>query len=367
MAQAVRLFLWGVFVLKKIKKKHDKWVMKHVPSVADISDLVGRNKDGKVNESSFLFLLLCRLFKHQLESNNDIVKNYSIRLRKVFIYKVLQILGPIFLSQKKLIRETIVQLPKDRPIIFAPNHGFVEDAISTILISGESSYILFGSLPRYFNTFDGVAAYLNGTILANRKSKKSRNDSVEKAVSVLKRNGNLLLFPEGVWNKTANRLTLSFWPGIFKIAKRTNAFIVPIVHLLVNDEIHSSRLHAIDIKQYGDNDTEEMLIDLQTTINTELFSLMQKYAYVSREELISDDSSVLVGERLLKQRIATCGKYYDYPLEISIDYQKKTDIKELDVWKPIANIKPTKDNMLHYLYANERVKTLTREDFQHRF
>lgn len=354
-------------MLQNIKKKNNKWVMKHVPNVTDISDLVGRKENGEINESSFWFLLLCRLFKHQLESDNNTVKNHSIRLRKVLIYRILKLLGPFFLNHKKLIRETIIPLPKDRPIIFAPNHGFVEDVISTILISGESSYILFGSLPRYFNTFDGVAAYLNGTILANRKSKNSRNDSVEKAVSVLKRNGNLLLFPEGVWNKTANRLTLNFWPGIFKIAKRTNAVIVPIVHLLVDDKIHSSRLKAIDIKQYGDHDVEAMLIDLQTTINTELYSLMEKYAYISREELISSDSSVSAGERIISQQIETCGKYYDYPLEVSIDYQKKSDIKEIDVWKPIADIEPTRDNILHWLYANDRVKSLVREDFQHRF
>ncbi len=354
-------------MLKRIKEKNYKWVMEHVPNVTDISDLVGRKKDGEINESSLLFLLLCRMFKHQLKSDDDIVKDYSIRIRQVFIYRLLQILGSVFLNRKKLIKETILPLPKDRPIIFAANHGFVEDVISTILISGKSAYILFGSLPRYFNTFDGIAAYINGAILANRKSKKSRKDSVEKAISVLKRNGNLLLFPEGVWNKTANKLTLNFWPGIFKIAKRTNAVIVPIIHLLDNNIIHSSRLQAIDINDYDDNDSETMLTDLQTEINTELFSLMEKYAYVTRDKLVSGDSSVTAGERIMTQRIATCGKYYDYPLEISIDYQKKTDVKELDVWEPIANIVPTKENILHFLYANERVKLLKREDFQHRF
>ena len=71
-------------MLKAIKEKNFIWVMKHVPNVTGISDLVGRTKDGEVNESSFLFLVLSRLFKFQLESNKDIVKNYSIRLRKVF-------------------------------------------------------------------------------------------------------------------------------------------------------------------------------------------------------------------------------------------------------------------------------------------
>lgn len=72
------------------------------------------------------------------------------------------------------------------------------------------AYILFGRLPAFFNTLDGVSAWLNGVVLCNRKVAASRKTSTENAIRVLQMGGNLLIFPEGVWNKTPERLLLDF-------------------------------------------------------------------------------------------------------------------------------------------------------------
>lgn len=348
-------------------EKEIEWVMKTVPNINDISDLVGRDKDGNLIESSILFKTRCKRHGKELSLNKEIYSPKQIKRRQKYIYKLFQLIGPVFLHGMKVKRVNISELPNDRPIIFAPNHAFTEDVMSSFLLGDRHGFPICGSLPLYFNTVDGIAQSLYGAILVNRSNKQSRSALIDKAVNLLKNGGNLLMFPEGVWNKTANKLTINFWSGIFWIAKKSNALIIPEIHLPVDKAIYSSRLSAFDVSVYDDSQVKEALEDLRTIMNTELYSLMEKYAHTTREEIIGNCKSMTeAGEKFFQERVNSVGKYYDYPMEVSADYRPKDVIREVDVWKPIANIQPTKENILHYLYAKDRVAALEREDYQHR-
>ena len=284
--------------------KTEEWVMRNISNINDVSDLLGRDKDGRINTGSALFYILSRLFGRLLDNDPDVVlSEKSIRLRRKYIHKLIISIGPQFLNGKILIKENIAELPTDRPIIFAPNHGFLEDAISSILIAEQHAYFVFGSLPQFFNTFNGIASYLNGSILVNRKNKASRQAVIDKAVRALELGANLILYPEGVWNKTANKLTLEYWPGIIKIAKKSNALIVPIVHLLTENKIHSSRLEPFDVKQYSDDKVHEALVDLRTIMNTELWELMEKCARVTRDDILGEyETMITASEDIVKNK-----------------------------------------------------------------
>lgn len=353
-------------MLKELKRKNYEWVLKNVPNVNEISDLVGKNEHDELIESSLLFIILCRVFKKQLNVENK-PSSRIIYIKQKYVYKVFMALGSLFLNGKKISRVTIADLPNNRPLIFSPNHGFTEDIMSSFKLSEQHGFAICGSLPMYFNTFNGIAQSIYGAIIVNRNNKYSRKTLIDKAVHVLKNGGNILLFPEGVWNKTANKLTIDFWPGIFWIAKQSNALIVPEIHLPVEKTIYCSRLPAFDVSVYDDSQVKEALNDLRTIMNTELYSLMEKYAHTTREEIIGEcESMTEAGEKFFQERVNSVGKYYDYPMEVSADYRPKDVIREVDVWKPIANIQPTKENLLHYLYAKDRVAILEREDYQHR-
>ena len=353
-------------IIQRLKKNNYKWAIKNIPTLGDISDIVGRDRGGNQVESSLLFLLLCRVFKKQLRLETKNNSNRTIHIKQSIVYRLFKLVGPLFLNGKKIQQETIIDLPKDnRPLIFAPNHGFVEDCLTTVLVADRQAFILFGSLPQYFNTFNGIAASLNGSILVNRKNKGSRKSSVEKAVSILERGGNLLIFPEGVWNKSPNKLMLDYWPGIVRIAKRTNALIIPVVNLLVDKTIHSSRLTAIDPNGQSD---DEALMMLRTAMSTELYTLMEKYSHSTRENILKNSSSMAEAcDRILQEGADSIGKFYDYPFEITCAYQRKDIVNEQDVFRPIAELKPTNDNIQHVIYARQRVKTLEMEDYQHRY
>lgn len=152
------------------------------------------------------------------------------------IHCIIKALGPYFLKSPQLLEnrnflknpdlggnsvpDSGIFLP-DKPVIWASNHVFKDDTLATILAAKRHAYILFGSLPQFFNTLDGITAFLNGVIMTNRKVSASKKTSIAKAIRVFGYGADLMVFPEGVWNKSPNRLLLDLWPGIYRIACET--------------------------------------------------------------------------------------------------------------------------------------------------
>ena len=72
--------------------------------------------------------------------------------------------------------------------------------------------------------------------------------------------GNIIMFPEGVWDKSKNLPCLKLFPGIYKVAKEKNAIIVPIVSIQENNKTYVKRLPAFDITKYDEKKGREILI-----------------------------------------------------------------------------------------------------------
>lgn len=328
-----------------------------------LADMLGRNEHGLLHRGGALFYFLPHLWGHLMDNDPDkVLSKRSIRFRSGVLHRLIMKFGHLYLGDKKLAIERQEPLPSDRPIIFAPNHYFVEDAMSTVLVAEAPAYLMFGTLPHFFNTHHGIAAYLNGSILINRKDKTSRQAIIDKAVKALELGTNIIMYAEGTWNKTPNKLVLNYWPGIFKIARQTNALIVPIVHLPVGKIIHSSRLAPFDVTPYG-NDLREALETLRGIISTELFDLMGKYSVAKRADIIGNHRNMHEAcEAIISKQIRTAGRFYDYEIEAG-DATCRTSPEPFEVWQPIANIRPTTATAGNILYARQ----LLQEDYQHRF
>lgn len=118
----------------------------------------------------------------------DTLKKHIKRHRKYNI--IIRKLGPLFLKSRQIFEDknTLlglyskdIRIAVDRPTIFVSNHGFHDDALGTLIAARTHAYYTFGSLPVFYNSIDGIMAYLNGSIVVNRKVKASKKASVEKA------------------------------------------------------------------------------------------------------------------------------------------------------------------------------------------
>lgn len=352
-----------------IKEYFNKMIIKKVPTASSMADILGEDELGSTSKSSLLTFVTPFIYGRLFDNDpNKVLSKRSINFRQRIICNPLRKAGHLLLTNKELIVDKKVKAPENAPVIFASNHGFVEDAITISLVTNRNAYYLSGNMSMSLNSIFGLILYTNGSIFLNRRDKSSRCAVVDKAVRALELGTSIYYYPEGVWNKTANQLTLKFWSGIINVAYKSKAPIVPVIQLPVGDKIYASQLEPFDISQYGKDNLNDALEDLQTIFNTELWRLMEKYAKFSYAELLGNHINMAeMYEEHLEKVIEASGTYYDYPVETSSDFRPKNIIRPEEVWAPIAQLEITAQNKEHVLYARELVERCKREDYQRRF
>ena len=133
---------------------------------------------------------------------------------------IMRVLFRLYYNPKIINKEVI---PKEGPILIVGNHKHIYDQCLTIMAT--KRVIHYMAKKEYF---DGKMAWffkLVGCIPVDRSIKD--HNATEKALSVLRNDGAIGLFPEGTRNKTKDVFLLPFKFGTVSMAKKTNATIVP--------------------------------------------------------------------------------------------------------------------------------------------
>lgn len=164
---------------------------------------------------------------------------------------LMRVLFKIYYNPKIINKEVI---PKEGPILIVGNHKHIYDQCLTIMAT--KRVIHYMAKKEYF---DGKMAWffkLVGCIPVDRGIKD--HNATEKALSILRNDGAIGLFPEGTRNKTKDVFLLPFKFGTVSMAKKTNATIVPF-GLTGDYKFRSKNLtirYGIPFK-IGDMDLEE--------------------------------------------------------------------------------------------------------------
>lgn len=374
-------FKWGDYVNKHIEELKEKKIQEIIELFGDnitgINDLTG----GK--DPSLLFYVLAEKLYYLLDPEDMSLLTYETILKKRKFNKIIKALGPLFISNKQVFenRNTLLdenditpdtrkELPVE-PVIWVSNHSFKDDGLATVLSATRSAYLTIGSTPYIYNTLDGFSSYLNGSIYVNRKIKASRDKIIEKSCKVLNEGSDLIIFPEGVWNKEPDRLLIDFWPGIYRIAKETNSKVVPVVHYLndLTNKNKKEKIHTVidDPMDITHLDEEEALKLLRDKIATWVYLMIERYGKTTREETLNGLTYDEYWEKELENRVKTA-LFYDKEIELSADYRPKSKLRPEDVYESIANIENiTRDNILEVEQAKTLIKKRKNNDFQRRF
>lgn len=266
----------------------------------------------------------------------DVLSKYGVVIRKL--------INPLFrrlvslTTKNKLHIERKAIVPKHRPIIFAATHGFRDDIAFTIKTIGVHAYIVYASIPDFYYSFDGIALWANGSIVLDRKIKESRKAVIPKAEYAMELGTNIIIYPEGVWNKTPNLLVQKLYPGVYDIAKNKNALVMPVATILEDGICHAILDDAFDITKYN---REEGIKVLRDKMATAKFELMEKYARANRKDLEPVEE---YWPKFLEELISTANGLYDYEIENTAQYKDKNEISEKEVFEPFNNVEITREN-----------------------
>ena len=369
-------------IVKVSSTKLEKIIEKYNDCLLSKQDLIGDNNQ----DMSKLFYLINKRFLYLLDNNPNIaITEKDIEIRKK-INKILQKYGHLALKcEQKIENRNFVNNPhkKDieedkgiilskKPVIFVANHGFRDDILATVLAAKRHAYVYLGSLPEFYNTTNGIALYLVGDVIFNRKIKESKQASLEKVKRLMELGTDLIIFPEGGWNKSINELTLPLWHGIYKMSKMNNYDVVPIVHYIRDSELLEKKntIHTIidePIHLYEMNE-KEALTYLRDIISSWQYKLMELYGKSTRErELKGFLNSREAWDYKLKERMK-CVERYDSSIETICDFRDKEIIRPEEVFKPIANIENINiENVKSVIESKRLVKELRQNDFQRRY
>lgn len=360
-------------------EKEEKILSLYADSITGLQDLTAGKKP------AFHFYFVAKRLRYLLETDDGKYIDAAYINRRKLANSFIRTFGKLFLGSKQIIENRDFLLDPDsteikpdpgiilpdKPVIWAANHGFKDDVLATIAASKRQAMVFFGSVPLVYNTFDGIALWANGMILSNRKIKESRQSTVPKSVKTLNLGTDLIIFPEGVWNKSPNELLLDFWPGIYKVACETGSPIVPVVHYIseANKRERSNPIHTvvddpIDICHMSEHAALEYLREIMSTW---LYRMMEAYGKSTRAQVVCNQSSKEYWEQGLIQRAATVSRL-DMEIETTSDYRSKKKIRPCDVWFEMAKSDSIKKaNADHVAYAYHKVIEEMQNDFQHRF
>lgn len=299
-------------------------------------------------------------FLYYLKSNDStkVLSKSGIRFRQI-INPTIRKIAPLT-SKYKLQVERRAQMPTDKPIIYAPTHGFKDDTLFSIVTIDDNAYILFGSLPQFYNTFDGITAWLNGSIIVDRKDKDSRRASKNKMEKAIELGANLMVYPEGVWNKTQNLPMLKLYPGIYDVAKKTGAYVAPVATHLEGDKCYSILGEAFDISQYNQEEGLRILRDKMASLKWEL---MEKYSTTTRRELElqSRDGDIKNYWKDYLDYLISEVDCYDTEIENTAHYIDRNEANIEDVFEVFNNVEVTKENAAVVLNA-QKILSKNREN-----
>lgn len=125
-----------------------------------------------------------------------------------------------YLNQKE------VEVPKDRPIIYANTHRFKPDMEKITLSLTEPSVLMASDFKNAYKTINGWYFNTRPTIFVDPYDAEDKDYSYQMMVRYLKEGSNCMIFPEAVWNLSPNDIVLPIFSGAVRAALESNAIIV---------------------------------------------------------------------------------------------------------------------------------------------
>ncbi|MGN1371019.1 MAG: lysophospholipid acyltransferase family protein [Candidatus Coprovivens sp.] len=188
----------------------------------------------------------------------------------------------------------------DKPILYACTHIGGDDVQIAFEAIKEHAHLFIGDLEDLYQRVEGVLLSVNGMIAFETRAqhsfiqelidmgmlsetekeefikivKNERKIAYDRAVELLNKNENLLIYPEGVWNITPNLPVNKLYPGTVKMALETGAEIVPMAieqygkkfYVNIGENIRVIDRGATSIQYYN-----ERLRDVMATLKWQIW------------------------------------------------------------------------------------------------
>lgn len=188
----------------------------------------------------------------------------------------------------ELIIDKTTNVPNS-PVIFASSHQNFYDHINMILASPTNSIFLNN---KNIPLITKLALMVNGVVFVDRTDVNSKFNSKISLMKHIANDRSIIIFPEGTYNCSPNRLILPLHTGAADIAKKMEVPIIPIVQEYFFDESRlDGKNHVVKcILRFGEpfyvcrkDDIKSKTLDLRDTLSTLRYNIMDEKGLYNRE------------------------------------------------------------------------------------
>lgn len=204
-----------------------------------------------------------------------------------------------------------------------------------------------------YATVDDYFLRANGVLWVDTSDKEDRQNSFKFMLKALKQGLPMLIYPEAIWNLTANLPMMKIFPGAVQAAKECNVPIIPIAieqrgkHFLLNVG------EEIDFSNTEESVAVQMLRDTLATLKWEIWE------YLPQERRADIPNGYY--EKFVQERLAECAGFTKELVEGRI-FRDKTDREILAIKRDLDRLRSGKKcvDEIYAEYKEEKSLLLTR-------
>lgn len=174
-----------------------------------------------------LVLYYAELRKHNYR-NGEELKGIELRKKIHFLVNFILKVDQILSKENIIIVNDRHTITLDKTKIFACTHIGGNDIQRSFQVIKEPAYLMLGDPGILYRMPIYQGLKLNGVIPLETADREDRKIAYQKSIELLRKGGNLLIYPEGAWNVTPNSVVMKIFTGTVRLAKETGAEIVPI-------------------------------------------------------------------------------------------------------------------------------------------
>lgn len=237
------------------------------------------------------------------------------------------------------------KLPRtDKPIIFCITHIGKHDIEICAQVLKKHFYLLSGDFENLHGTFDGTFIELNGIVYLNKYIREDKAKSKQTCVRVLKSGGNIMWFPEGVWNLSPNQPVLHLPFGIIEVAQKANAAIIPVAIEQYGKEFFVNIGEVFDVAPYCrkyPSDVQQKLAaiadlrDIMATLKWDIWASKKPW---NRKDMPENVFDQFVNERLKEWHGFT---YEDVRAR---EFNPNGGVNEREAFAHLTHLNPSREN-----------------------
>ncbi len=237
-----------------------------------------------------------------------------------------------------------------KPKIYACTHVGGNDIQRAFQVIGRSAWLMLGDPGILYRMLIYQGLKLNGVIPLETTDREDRKIAYQKSTELLRKGGNLLIYPEGAWNVTPNLVVMKTFTGTVRLAMETGVEIIPIAMEQYGKTFYINIGENYSVSNEPDANIDFLNSDLRNKLATLKWEIMERQPAGKRESVPTDYLHTFQTEIVNR-----CNYGYGFSLEDAIkeSFHDKSIILTNDVFAHLGGLLPCPENAFLF---NKRIK-----------